>query len=94
MGCIPREVGETPYQRDPVALAALRRFADKGLVWKMAHMLLQVLNLVRQKEWVRHKPEVNREETLQPRYNDTENVFLGEVLQNVDNKNELTSIRG
>jgi len=62
-------------------LAALGWFADEGLVRVVAHVLLQVFDFVRHQEGVRHKAEINREESLQSANDYTEDVLLREVLK-------------
>jgi hypothetical protein len=43
-------------------------------------MMFEVPNFIRQQEGVRHEFVIYREESLEPTYNDTENILLGKVV--------------
>ena len=78
--CIARQIMKLLYQSDAVPTSAFWRFRDESLVGEVSHVLLQVLNLVWQEEGVRHETIVDWEEALETTDDDTEDVFLSEVL--------------
>jgi hypothetical protein len=74
------KVGELANQADSFTASAFAGFADKGLVWKMAHVNFKVLDFVGQQETVGHETVVTGEEALEATDDYAENVFLCKML--------------
>ena len=77
---IARQVVEFLDERDAFAATTPRRFANEALIREVAHVLLQVFDLVRQQKGVWHETVVDWKETLQTADDDTEDVLLSEVV--------------
>ena len=85
---IARQVVILFYERYAVTATPSRRLTNERLVWKVAHVLLQILNLVRQQERVRHKAVVDWEKALQTTNYYTENVLFRKVLFQTNKERE------
>ena len=77
---VPWQVVELLDQGDTVSSTALGWLRYEGLVREVSHVLLEVLDLVREQERVWHEAVVDWEESLQTTDDDTEDILLCKVL--------------